>query len=245
MLGTYVAPVLTRYSLEDLEYALRVGLTQKLGKRPSDESVAVCMAKCRLEIGNGEHCWNHDLGNIKQHPDALGNYTCIVLNEVLPNQGVVYFAPGGRMDKTPRLGGKIVSELSEVPPGHPQTRMAARSGPTDAGYFYIDFLFSLRRYEGATQAMLAGNPEAFVRELKKGGYFTAPLEAYLTTVMRLYAPSLAVVRKQHVEQPFQPSRDEWHNQLVLDGFIAKETERLLDEGPRAGRNVLDYEAGDE
>jgi hypothetical protein len=122
--------------------------------------------------------------------------------------------------------------------------MAARAGHTDAGYFYIDFLFSLPRYANAVQAMLAGNPEFFVRGLKMGGYFTAPLEAYLATVMKLYLPSLAIVQKKHAEQPPQPSKSEWHNQLVLDGFVIAETERLLDEGAHAGRDVLEYEKAD-
>jgi hypothetical protein len=31
-------------------------------------------------------------------------------------------------------------------------------------------------------------------------------------------------------------------QTALDGFVTRETERSLDEGPTAGRNLLDYEA---
>ena len=248
MLGTYVEPKITRYSLEDMEYAIRVGLTSVLGKRPTDECIAVGMAKCRLETGNGEFVWNDNIGNQKQPEQAVGNYTCILLNEVEKKPGdaaprVYWYDPRGEL-----VGGRgsaLKHAPLDVPDGHFQTRMHACAGHTDAGYEWADFLFRSVRYAEARQAMIAGSIEGFVRGLKKGGYFTAPLEAYLATATKLYLPSLAVVRRQSVEQPDVPERAEWHNQLLLDQFVTTEYERLTEGGPSAGRALLDYENADE
>lgn len=241
MRAAYVDPVVTPYSLDDLAYALRTGLTSVLGSRPRDEVTAVAMAKCRLENGNGQHVWNHDIGNVKCPVDAPGNFTCIVLNEceVRDGQGVVvWYAPEGEL-----VGGRgspLKHPPLEVPDGHPQTRMRSLANTTDAGYFYVDFIFSSHRYYDAQQGLLAGSPEAYVRGLKQGGYFTAPLESYLSTVMKLYGPSLAFLRGQHVEQPEVPEKNAWHDQLLLDGFVQAEYARLQDElNQGSGRAALD------
>lgn len=243
MRAAYAPPIVTRYSLDDLAYALRTGLTSVLGSRPRDEVVAVAMAKCRLESGNGEHVWNHDIGNVKCPEDAPGNFTCIVLNECEVRDGkaaVVWYAPEGEL-----VGGRgsaLKHTPLEVPDGHPQTRMRSLANTTDAGYFYVDFVFSNKRYKSAQDGLLAGSPEAYVRGLKAGGYFTAPLDQYLGTVMKLYGPSLAFLRGQHAEQPSVPSRDDWHDQLLLDGFVDAEYERIREEGPHGARDALEDDA---
>lgn len=239
MRAQYVAPVVTPYSLEQMEYAVRVGLTAAIGRRPSDQAIAVAMAKLRLESGNGQHVWNHNLGNVKCSPTAPGNYTCICLNEVIGGK-LKWFAPEGEL-----IGGRgspLKNPPLEVPDGEPQTRMQSRAGMTDAGYFYADFIFSNKRYFAAGEALLAGNPEAYSRELSRAGYYTAPVEQYTATMMKLYAPSLALVQNRKMDQPAQPSRDEFYNQLLLDGFVEAEYAHLQDELNRgSGHAMRDYD----
>lgn len=243
MRAAYAEPIQTPYSLDDIAYALRTGLTSILGYRPPNKVVAVGMAKVRLESGNGHHVWNNDIGNVKCPPDVAGNFTCIVLNEVEKKQGddksrVYWYAPEGEL-----VGGRdsaLKFPPLEVPDGHPQTRMRSLANTTDAGYFYVDFIFSNKRYAEAQQGLLAGNPEAYVRGLKKGGYFTAPLESYLATVMKLYEPSLAFLENRSVSQPEQLPRDEWHNQLLLDQFVETEYDRIA-YGPREIPSIEDIE----
>jgi hypothetical protein len=241
MLATYVPPVRTRYSFEDLAYSLEVGLAGVLGKQPSRETLAVALAKCRLETGNGQFAWNHNLGNVKCPATAGGNYTCIELNEVIKGK-VEWFAPQG---KIAHKNGIVIGEASTVPPGHPQTRMQALAGPTDAGFFYIDFVAGKTRYAKAWQALLAGNPEAYSRELAAAGYYTAPVEQYTKAVMALYVPSLAKLTGKPHEEVSQPERAEWHNKLLIDGFVRSEYERLLD-GPSLGGGsaLLEHERHD-
>lgn len=243
MRAAYVPPVITPYSLDDLAYALRTGLTARLGSRARDEVVAVAMAKCRLETGNGQHVWNHNLGNVKCAAETPGNFTCIVLNECEQRDGkgvVVWYAPEGEL-----VGGRgspLRNTPLEVPDGHPQTRMQARANVTDAGYFYVDFIFGNTRYKAAQDGLLAGSPEAYVRGLKQGGYFTAPLDQYLGTVLSLYQPSLAFLRGHVSEQPVVPSRDEWHDGLLLKGFVDVAYNQIREDGPHGARDAIEDEA---
>ncbi len=251
MTGAYVEPKITRYSLDDMEYALRVGLTSVLGKKPTDECIAVAMAKCRGETANGNAVWNDNLGNIKPGASWAGNFTCILLNEVelKKERGdtkprVYWYDPRGEL-----VGGKgtpLRFAPLEVPDGHVQTRMRSFANHVDAGYQYIDFIFANPRYHRARDAMLAGNPEAYAHELKVAGYYTAPEADYVKLVMALYLPSLAIVRKQHVEQPIVLEKNEWHNQLLLDQFVEAEYESVRnDPGFGGGRALLDYESAED
>lgn len=245
MRAAYADPIVTRYTLDDLAYALRTGLTSVLGSRPRDEVVAVAMSKTRLEGGNGEHIWNNNIGNVKCPEEAPGNFTCILLNEVEKKLGdpaarLYWYDPRGEL-----VGGKgsaLKYAPLDVPDGHPQTRMYSRANTTDGGYFYIDFIFNNKRYAKAGQALLAGNPEAYSRELHAAGYYTAPVEQYTATVLKLYGPSLAFLRGQHAEQPVVPERNEWYNQLLIDGYVDAAYQQLHDEGPHGARDALDDEA---
>lgn len=217
MLAMYTRPVVTRYSLDDIIYSLRVGLTSVTAVRPRDEVLAVAVAKVRLESGNGDHVWNDNLGNIKRADSDVGNFTCIPLNEVLSGRGLVWFRPDGEL-----VGGAssaLKGSPLPVPDGHPQTRMAHLANKVDGGYFYCDFIFKRARYAKAMQALLAGNPALYALELHNAGYYTAPVESYTKTLVALYAPSLSRIRNQPYEDVQQPSKNDWHNQLVLDGYV--------------------------
>lgn len=245
MLAAYAPPKLTPFTIEELDRVISNGLASVLGKRPSLETRAVALAKVRLESGNGRFAWNFNIGNVKCPADVSGNFTCITLNEVEKKPGdakprIYWYRPEGEL-----VGGKdsaLRFAPLPVPDGHAQTRMRSLAGPTDGGFFYVDFIFSKPRYAKAGGALLAGNPELYSRYLSEAGYYTAPVEQYTATVMSLYRESLARLSKKPYEAIEQPQRAEWLNQLALDGFVARETERMLDEGPRAGRNLLDYES---
>lgn len=241
MLATYAEPKLTPFSVDELDRVITAGLATIIGKVPTLETRAVALAKVRLESGNGRFAWNFNIGNVKCPDTQAGNFTCITLNEVLGKRGLVWFAPEGELSGDPKKGGRLVEPARAVPDGHPQTRMRSLAGPTDGGYFYVDFIFSKPRYAKAGQALLAGNPEAYSRELAAAGYYTAPVEQYTATVMALYRESLARLAKKPFEAIEQPDRSEWLTKLALDNFIAVERERMMN-GPRGGQALSDYEA---
>lgn len=228
MIATFVPAKRTPYSIELLDQSLTDGLAAKIGKRPSIETRAVALAKVRLESGNGTACWNHNLGNVKSPDSYIGNFTCVTLNEVLGGR-VVWFAPEGELTASPSGGGKLKGAPIPVPDGHPQTRMVARANPTDAGYFYIDFVAGSARYAKAFQALLAGNPEAYARELGAAGYYTAPIEQYTATVTKLFAESLARLRGEQAEIIDQPSKNDWHVEAVLAAESYDLTQSMLDD----------------
>lgn len=239
MQSTYVKPVVTPYTIEDLIASLRDGFTIVTGSKPRDEALAVLTAKVRLESGNGAHAWNDDIGNIKRAEGDAGNFTCILLNEVIANV-VRWFRPDGEL-----LGGPssaLKGSPVAVPDGHPQTRMAALPNRTEGGRFYVDFVANRKRYAKAWQAVLAGNPEAYARELGAAGYYTAPVEQYTKTTVALFSSSLAIIRRQPHEEIQQPSKNDWHNQLLLDGFVEGEFAAVQDDLNRgAGFAMREYE----
>jgi hypothetical protein len=221
VLATYTDPIVTTYSLADLDYALTVGLQAKLGKAPTLETRATALAKVRLESGNGKHCWNHDIGNVKASQSHIGNFTCIVLNEVIDGK-VRWFEPQGELVAGP--GSAIKGPPVSVPDGHYQTRMVSLANRVVAGHFYVDFIFGSTKYAKAMQALLAGNPAAYSWELSQAGYYTAPEPVYTKAVVSLYASSLKFLQGQapQLEEESRESKSAWHNQLVLDGFVEGE-----------------------
>ncbi len=244
MIATYTEPVVTPYTLADLDVALTEGLRSKLGHAPSLETRATALAKVRLESGNGRHCWNHDIGNIKPSTDYVGNYTCIRLNEVVRGH-LYWFDPWTPFDpKDPYCLPNQAFPRTPVPDGNPQTRMVSRANKFDAGHYYCDFVLGKKRYAAATQALLAGNPEAYSRELSKAGYYTAPVEVYTKTVISLYLSSLQFLKglAPQLENEARESKAEWHNQLVLDGFVRGEYLHLQEELAKgSGHAMREYE----
>lgn len=227
MLATYVKPVVTPYSLDDLAKALRDGFTIVTGAPPRDEQLAVLFAQTRLETGNGQHCWNGDLGNIKRPESEVGMFTCITLNEVIGKR-LVWFAPEGEL--VGGLGSALKGAPLAVPDGHPQTRMAALENHTEAGRFYVDFLAKRTRYAQAWQhGVLAGDPAACSQLLGAAGYYTAPVEQYTKTFVALFGSSLARIRGLTHEEINQPNKNDWHVEAVLAAEGYDLTQSMLDD----------------
>jgi hypothetical protein len=60
--------------------------------------------------------------------------------------------------------------------------------------------------------------------------------------MKLYAPSLALVQNRKAAQPVQPSRDEYYNQLLLDGFVQAEYSILQEQlNQGSGHAMREYD----
>jgi len=227
MIATFTPPVLTPYSFDELADILNDGLASVLGKQPSDATLAVALAKVRLETGNGQFTFNHNLGNVKCPDNEPGQYTAIELNEVIGGK-VAWFSPRGRIAGK---GGPVIAEPWDAEPWHPQTRMRALAGPTDGAFFYIDFVAGRKRYAAAWQALLAGNAEAYSRELSRAGYYTAPVEVYTAQVVKLYQQSKAKLEGRPHEQIDVPSKWDWLDAQVA-GLQAEHVHDLLEQNQR-------------
>jgi hypothetical protein len=183
-------------------------LTCQLDKEPTDETLALALAKTALETGRWTQIWRNNWGNIKAGDNYPGMFTCITLNEVLTrggNQVVVWFAPEGELTGAPNRGGKLVGAPLPVPDGHPQTRMRAYANASDGVDSYVDFVAN-GRYIEAWKYLLRGDALAYVHALKQHGYFTADEAVYARGVVSLQREYLARIRR---EEPAQAVDLEW------------------------------------
>jgi hypothetical protein len=221
VIATYVDPQRTRLTFDQAATSMRAAL-----ENPPDHVLALALAKSALETGRWDACWNWNLGNQKAGPTYAGMYTCITLNEVLDGK-VVWFAPHGQLSGGP--SSTIVGEAIQVPPGHPQTRMRAYAGPTDGAYAYVDFVGGSKRYAAAWQALLRGEPSAYVHELKRAGYFTAPEEPYRKAVARLHTEYVAKLAGREHAVTADDTREWAALRAQVQAFQADYARQLLDE----------------
>lgn len=204
MKATYVEPVRTPLTFEQAVAAMTWALKSQIGDDPSEETLALALAKTALETARWTQIWNANWGNIKAADDYAGMFTCITLNEVIDGR-VVWFAPDGELTAAPSRGGRIVGTIYPVPDGHPQTRMRAYANEFDGVDGYVTFV-AKGRYAPAWKRLLAGDAQGYVHQLKAKGYFTADEAVYAKGVCSLQREYLARLRS---EEPPPASDLEW------------------------------------
>lgn len=190
MLATFTEDELTPFLFEEAEEALRWALSTTLGHDPTDEVVALALAKIFLETGRLAACHKWNVGNIKAAASYIGMYTAFACNEIIGGKAV-WYSPYGRLDKK---GGVPVAEFYKGEPWHPQTRFRAYANHFDGMDQYVTFI-ATGRYKVAWAKLLFGDAVGFVHELKLAGYFTADEALYLKGVRGLYNELLARVQK--------------------------------------------------
>jgi len=190
MTATFVDAEKRPLSFEQAAPAMKAALSNQLGHDPSDEVLALALAKTALETGRWQSMWNDNWGNIKAGIAYVGMYTAFACNEVL-NGVLTWFSPKGRLDHE---GGTVIAEWYDAEPWHPQTRFRAYANEFDGCYSYVD-LISTGRYKVAWAMLLSGSVTGFVHELKMAGYFTADESLYLKGVQGLYNEMLARVKQ--------------------------------------------------
>jgi len=201
MKATFVPDKITVYDPVVLAAGLRsacLALPQ-VSRDPGDAALSVLMAQIALETGRGKSCHNWNLGNIKASETYGGQYSCFRCNEIIRGK-VEWFDPDS--------GG------FDVPPGHPQTRFRAyedaeglKPAPVRAAYDYVAFLAARTRYAKAWQAALAGDPAAYVHELKVAGYFTASEGPYRKAVVSLFNTYMPDVQRSHSLDHIEPDHE--------------------------------------
>ncbi len=136
------------------------------GQGATVNSLALLWAQSLGETGRWKFLRCNNWGNIKRRKgDTKLRWTSYDAGEVLTIKGV--------------------RKHYMFYPYHPQTHFAAWDDPLDGAEYYIRFLSGKKRYRKAWAALLLGDPVAYCRELKAGGYFTAPLDHYTRGVVSL------------------------------------------------------------
>lgn len=162
MKAQFLPDVVTPLLPRDVLWAFRVAYEQVTGLVPSRDSLALLTAQSALETGRWKAIHCNNLGNVKASETYEGFYTCFRCNEVIDGK-VQWFDPP-----------------------HPQTRFRAFRTLEAGAKDHLEFLSGRTRYASAWAALIAGDPERYVRALKVAGYFTANEESYKAAVVSLF-----------------------------------------------------------
>ncbi len=205
-MGKRLDAKLTPVPFRNMTHALTRCWQKLSGDTPSRESLAVLLAQSALETGHWKTSYCYNLGNAKAGPSWTGDYCFYHADEIVsPARAAQAFAE--RMQRTDGVSGHNVeltplgSGQTQVTlyPDHSWCRFRAFTALDAGAEDYLGLL--RRRFERAWPAVVAGNPEQFVRTLHELGYFTASVERYLPPVMKLYAQFSASLAKPEAPEP--------------------------------------------
>lgn len=206
MRATYLPDMLTPVTPEDASRAIRSALLKVVGP-PLPAAVAVFHAHQALETGHFKSCHRFGVGNIKAGNDYEGFYTAIKLNEVIDGH-TIWFAPEGELDGK---DGPVRGKRWAVPEGHPQCRMRAYQSLEAAEDDKLARFLMQEQFREAMACALTGDAAGFVRAIKAQGYFTAPLEPYVRSVVQLttkFTPlAIAIANEAPTYPAIEPDSD--------------------------------------
>lgn len=172
----YIPLQRTIFTEVDLVHAIVSAYKTMFGKTPFIQEAGIFWAHFALECGKGKACYNWNIGNIKYSPGH--NYTMYACGE--------------------KIDGK---EYHFTPP-HFQTWFRSYSSLSEAVAAHFTFLKS-SRYASALLAATALDPDLYVEELKKGGYFTADLERYKGALKRLFEEFMSKYTQEIYDDPYE------------------------------------------
>lgn len=157
----FVEAELTPLTEQQAAIVLRTSFKNLIGHYPSIESLAILWAQSALETGRWKNgsIYNWNFGNVKRLPDQ--KYTSYKCSEIINGKNQWFY------------------------PYHPQTFFAAWETAEEGSLAYLNFLTKKKRYAGAWQEVLNGNPIKYCAALKSAGYFTADLVLYTKGVVSL------------------------------------------------------------
>ncbi len=177
----YLPPVRTKLAPKQVAELFRDAWKAVVGAAPSAQTLTLLMAKSGLETAEWATMWNFNFGNVKALGKYRGDYTCILVSEVLKGKEV-WFRPEGELSKK---GGELVGQRYEVPStvtegefGHPQTRMRAYPTAEEGARRYV-LAMQLNFPKSFASAARGDSPANFVRTLAEERYFTASIPLYI------------------------------------------------------------------
>lgn len=149
------------------------------GSPPQRHIIHILHAQSALETGHWKSLWNFNLGGAKRHGDCDWTYftTTERFSHSVADRHLASSKPGAEVTlvkvepahKTLRFSGK-----------QPMNCFASWEDLDTAALDHLRLLF--RRYPQALEEAKKGDAVAYVRELKRRGYFTADEAAYARTV---------------------------------------------------------------
>jgi len=187
----YIKDQLCNLNTDQAIEAFKVGYTKFMNDIPSKKTLAILIAQSALETGwwkAGLHCWN--FGNTRCNPDKLSDgeyFTMFKCGEIIKGKEVFFIPPD------------------------PRSVFQAFESDEDGVRHHLRFLSTKNNYRNAWTQAVKQNPDQYIIELKKAGYFTAGLERYKKTFMSVYNTILAKIEDDKFE-----ITDDLKNQITRD-----------------------------
>lgn len=172
----FIQDELNHLTTPDAIKAFRDGFKLFMNTEPSREALAIFVSHSALETGwwsKGLHRWN--FGNTRCKPDKLKNgeyFTMFSCGEIINGIEVFYNPP------------------------HPGSIFQAFMSCEEGVKHYLKFLAFKDKYKQAWKQAVRGNPEQYIIELKKAGYFTAGLDRYKKTFLSIYNKVLSNIEEK-------------------------------------------------
>jgi len=165
---------------DDIRSALTEAWCVKFGSEPPTNAIELLMSQSALETGAWKSCVAYNLGNAK-FSGTDGDWCYFTTWEnVTPEQCAALVAASTAAAPVREISPtKVVLE-----PRHPDCRFRAFPSLAQGAAWYLNFLAT--HYAAAWDAVLDGDPFAFVHLLKAHGYFTADEGQYLQGVARFF-----------------------------------------------------------
>lgn len=216
-----VPTVKTNFSKSDFVEALIKAWKEDYGCLPSKKQISIVFAQWSIETGQGNSCWNFNIGNSKVFDIKGKTVEYIALN------GVWEIINGKRVVLDPSNPGAWF--------------MAFRT--LDEGVRHHFNLLKNKRYQSAWSAIEAESPAQFAHLLKINGYYTASEEDYTKAVVAysnsfmkssLFEEALNKIGEN--KEPFSSEKIEYITPLDLPTItvmpeINRELPQIIEDSP--------------
>jgi len=185
---------------EKMFYALGYAWVQLFDEQPKEGSLLCLLSQWALEGDWGKSTWCRNIGNFKSREGDGRDWCMYECDERLDPATAQKYVEGAqpRADASgkPNAAYRFLNEDGSPKankdgtvtvyfwPDHPVTRFRAYSTLQDGAHDYVESLFN--RFSKAWPAIIAGDPDQFVHQLKVQGYFTADEATYTKTVHSLF-----------------------------------------------------------
>lgn len=161
-----VPTVKTTFTKKDFVKALIIAWKNIYQSPPTKEQIGVIFAQWSIETGQGEFCWNNNIGNVKYIPSKNPE-----------NDDIEYMM----LKNTWEIinGKKVIFQ-----PPDPQTWFRSFSTLADGVTYHLNLLRS-KKYSKVWVAVEEGDPDKFAHLLREAKYYTAPEPLYVRN-MHIY-----------------------------------------------------------
>lgn len=202
--------VKTEVTIQDMATAFYRAYYSFLRSHPKPESVKILLSHWALETGWGKSMWCYNVGNAKS-TGVSGDWCFFKCNEILRTKSAEF-----QVARDPNLA-KITTRRANscivwFYPKHPYTRFRAFKTLEEGVYDHLKML--VRTFTLAWPFVVAGDPVAYSKALKRQKYYTADEAQYTKVLRSVYS------KFDKIELPIRPmfsegEKEQMRNEVCL------------------------------